>query len=75
MLIPDNIHPEQTVYFNGAIVLKEIQEGRVMDMLDLYVQANSRKEMSMPTFVLCLDWLYLLDLVDMDDQGKVKLCT
>lgn len=46
-----------------------------MDMLDLYVQANSRKEMSMPMFVLCLDWLYLLDLVDMDDQGKVKLCT
>lgn len=75
MLIPDNIHPEQTVYFNGAIVLKEIQEGRIMDMLDLYVQANSRKEMSMPMFVLCLDWLYLLDLVDMDDQDKVKLCT
>lgn len=75
MLIPDNIHPEQTVYFNGAVVLKEIREGRVMDMLDLYVQANSRKEMSMPMFVLCLDWLYLLDLVDMDDQGKVKLCT
>lgn len=75
MLIPDNIHPEQTVYYNGAIVLKEIQGNLDMDMFNLYVQANLHKEISMPVFVLCLDWLYLLNLIVIDDQGKVKLCT
>lgn len=75
MLIPDNIHPEQTIYFNGAIVLKEIQENRTVDMLDLYVKANSVKEMSISVFVLCLDWLYLLGLIKMEGQGKVELCT
>jgi len=44
-------------------------------MFDLYVQANLHKEISMPVFVLCLDWLYLLNLIVIDDQGKVKLCT
>ena len=53
MLVPDNIHPEQTIYFNGAFVLKAIQEHRVMDMLDLYIQTTSGREMSMPVFVLC----------------------
>lgn len=75
MLVPDNIHPEQTIYFNGAFVLKAIIENSVMDMLDLYIQTNSKREMSMPVFVLCLDWLFLLDLVKLNDQGEVELCS
>ncbi len=75
MLVPDNIHPEQTIYFNGAFVLKAIQENRVMDMLDLYIQTTSEQEMSMPVFVLCLDWLFLLNLVTLNDHGKVELCS
>jgi hypothetical protein len=75
MLVPDNIHPEQTIYFNGAFVLKAIQKHRVMDMLDLYIQAKSEREMSMPVFLLCLDWLFLLGLVTLNNQGKVELCT
>jgi hypothetical protein len=75
MLVPDNIHPEQTIYFNGAFVLKIIQERRVMDMLDLYVQTTSERDMTMPVFVLCLDWLFLLGLITLNDIGKVELCS
>lgn len=75
MLVPDNIHPEQTIYYNGAFVLEAIQENRVMDLLDLYIQTKSKREMSMPVFLLCLDWLFLLDLVTLDNQGKVELCS
>lgn len=75
MLVPDNIHPEQTIYFNGAFVLKIIQERRVMDILDLYVQTTSERDMTMPVFVLCLDWLFLLGLITLDDIGKVELCS
>ena len=75
MLIPDNIHPERTIYFNGAVLLKEIQGTGALDILDLYVHANTIREMSMPLFMLCLDWLYLLNAIEMDEQGKVKLCT
>ncbi len=75
MLIPDNIHPDQTIYFNGAFVLNVIQEHRVMDLLDLYIQTTTTRKMSMPVFVLCLDWLFLLNLVTLDDHGVVKLCS
>ena len=75
MLVPDNIHPEQTIYYNGSFVLEAIQENRVMDLLDLYIQTKSKREMSMPVFLLCLDWLFLLDLVTLNSQGKVELCS
>ena len=75
MLVPDNIHPEQTIYFNGAFVLKAIQEHLVVDMLDLYIHTTTERKMSMPVFVLCLDWLFLLNLITLNDHGKVKLCS
>ena len=75
MLVPDNIHPEQTIYYNGAFVLESIQENRVMDLLDLYIQTKSKREMSMPVFLLCLDWLFLLNLVTLNSHGKVELCS
>ena len=74
MLIPDNIHPEQTIYFNGTFVLKVIQKHRAMDMLDLYIKTKAAREMSMPIFVLCLDWLFLLNLITLNDNGKVESC-
>lgn len=75
MLLPDNISPEHSIYYNGAIVLQAIREHRVTDMLELYLSVQMKREMSLPVFVLCLDWLFLIDQVAMDDQGKVVLCS
>lgn len=75
MLLPDNIHPEQSIYYNGAIVLQSLREQRVMDLMDLYLSTKKQREMTMPVFVLCLDWLYLLNLVSLNEQGSVELCS
>lgn len=75
MLVPDNIHPERTIYFNGAFVLKMIQKHQSMNLLDLYIQVKTEREMSMPIFILCLDWLFLLNLVKLNNHGKVELCS
>jgi len=75
MLIPDNIHPEQTIYFNGAFVLKALQTCRVADALELYFNTVVMREMSMPVFALCLDWLFLLNLVIVNEDGRMELCT
>lgn len=75
MLIPDNIHPQQTIYFNGAFVLKTIQEDPEIDMINLFIKTKAEREMSIPVFVLCLDWLFLLNLVRLNDSGKVELCS
>jgi hypothetical protein len=75
MLLPDNVHPEQSIYYNGAFVLQALREQRVMDLLDLYMSTQTHREMTMPVFVLCLDWLYLLNLVSLNEQGSVELCS
>jgi len=75
MLLPDNIHPEQSIYYNGAFVLKALREHRVMDLLDLYATTQAHRQMTMPIFVLSLDWLYLLNLVRLNEQGGVELCS
>jgi len=73
MLLPDNIHPENCVYYNGAVVLKILQSSRNMEFLDLYEKVKGVKTMSFPLFVLCLDWLYLIDAVVLK-SGEVELC-
>jgi hypothetical protein len=75
MLIPDNVHPEDSIYYNGSFVLQTIQQYHVMDLLELYLDTKLKREMSMPVFVLCLDWLFLIDQITLNEQGKVQLCS
>lgn len=75
MLLPDNIHPEQSIYYNGAFVLRALREHRVMNMLDLYMSTQTYRTITMPVFVLCLDWLFLLSLVSLNEQGDIELCS
>lgn len=75
MLLPDNIHPGQSVYFNASVLLKILQQQRSMAFMDLYLGSKAEHDMSMPVFVLCLDWLFLLNLITLDAHGVVELCS
>ena len=74
MLLPDNIHPENTIYYNGAFVLQSLQNKNVQTILDLYRDVKLKKDISFSVLILCLDWLYLIDLAEFNDKGEVKLC-
>ncbi len=75
MLLPDNIHPDQTIYYNGAFVLKAIVRRREAEIIDLYIQTSQERHMSLPMFILCLNWLYLLELITLNTHGRVTLCS
>lgn len=75
MLLPDNIHPENTIYYNGAFVLEAIKSNSANNILDLYQTTKEKKEMSFSIFILCLDWLYLLDIANTNDKGEIRLCS
>ncbi len=75
MLLPDNIHPEHTIYYNGAFILETLQNNRVISLLDLYLNTKNKHDLSMPVFVLCLDWLFLLNLIAFDENGRIVLCS
>jgi hypothetical protein len=74
MLLPDNIHPEHSIYYNGAVVLNELKVKSNQKIIDLYQQVKERNNMSFPTFILSLDWLYIIDVAKIDEKGCVKLC-
>jgi len=74
MLLPDNIHPENSIYYNGAIVLNVIQNNSNIEMLELFQLVKKVRNMSFTTFVLSLDWLYLIDVAVLENE-KVKLCS
>lgn len=74
MLLPDNIHPENSIYFNASIVIETLQEFGKQDMLDLYQNVTKNKKISFPVYILCLDWLYIINVAELN-QGEVKLCS
>ena len=75
MLLPESIHPEDSIYYNGAIVLKSLQKQVCQNILDLYQDVKQERLMSFAVFVLCLDWLYLLNVATINQKGEVELCS
>lgn len=74
MLLPDNIHPEYSIYYNGSIVLQQLKLQSQQPIFDLYQKAKCSNDMSFPTFMLSLDWLYLIDVAKINEKGWVELC-
>ncbi|PWJ88991.1 hypothetical protein C7380_1164 [Oceanotoga teriensis] len=75
MLLPDNIHPDLSIYYNGSILLMELKIKEKQKIIDLYQNVKNRVDMSFPIFILCLDWLYLIDAAKIDENGCVELCS
>lgn len=75
MLLPDNIHPDNSIYFNGAFVIESLKKDRSYTMLDLYQEVKTKKQMSFSVFILCLDWLYLLEVAKLNSNGEIELCS
>lgn len=75
MLLPDNIHPENTVYYNGAFVLQVLQEKPVQSYFELFEKVKKLRNMAYTMFVLCLDWLFLLNVAQVNEHGEVELCS
>lgn len=74
MLLPDNIHPELSIYYNGSLVIEELKKKDNQSIMDLYQNVKIKNGMSFSTFILCLDWLYLIDVAQIDERGNIELC-
>jgi hypothetical protein len=75
MLLPDNIHPENSIYYNGAFVIESLKKETSYQMLDLYQEVKAKRQMSFSIFVLCLDWLYLIEVAKFNSKGEIELCS
>lgn len=74
MLIPRNMSPDDCVYYNAAFVLEALLRRGAMTTADLYCEVRLHHRMSYSLFVLCLDWLFLINSISFN-QEKISLCS
>ena len=75
MLLPDNIHPELSIYYNASIILSELEKQNEQKFLELYLKVKMSNNMSFSIFVLCLDWLYLIQLAEISEEAVIRKCS
>ncbi len=77
MILPRDIKPEDSLYFIGGNLLKTINKlnAKEFDLLGLYQDhTNENNECSFNQYLLAIDWLYLLNLVSVNEKGQLKKC-
>jgi hypothetical protein len=74
MLLPKDVHPMNSLYFNGAYIIKALRDSRSMGFMDLYLATKELRDMPIAIFVLALDWLFLAAVVR-NNHGHVELCS
>ncbi|EAF2586912.1 hypothetical protein E0F18_02975 [Listeria monocytogenes] len=77
MLLPKDINPETSIYYYGSLVLKELSSisSKQEDIINLYHNVKIAGSISITSFSLTLDWLYLIGAVKINNEGKVILCS
>lgn len=74
MLLPDNMQPEMSIYYNGAIVLSCLKINSKQELIELYQNVKVKHNITFSVFLLALDWLYLIDLAKYTEGGEIELC-
>ena len=75
MLLPNNVLPKDSLYYNGGLILRELLSVDGMDFFDLFEVVQNKYGMSMSIFIFSLDWLYLCNAAIFNDSDKIVLCT
>ncbi len=74
MLLPKDIAPEDCIYYNGSLVMEVMLRNKKMKISDLFFEVNVKKDISFATFLLCLDWLFLIDAIIVKKE-EIVLCS
>jgi len=76
MLLPEDINPINTVYYNGALVSRAIEQDDQyqIDFFDLYNKVKQKQRFSFQSYMFALDWLYLLGSIKIGTDGRVEKC-
>jgi len=75
MLFPIDMKPENSLYYYGAMIIKELSQGDTIDVIGLYSSLKKKIKISLISYSLTLDWLYMIESVYVDEKGGVNLCT
>ena len=74
MLLPENTHPNNSLYLAGGFVLKALEPLGEVSLMELFIESRKLHHMPMPVFTLALDWLFLAGLISYNADGSIISC-
>jgi len=75
MIIDSNISPSKEIYYLGSVAIELLVtlEDDVIEVFDFFELFKIHEKVTMNLFLLVLDWLFILDLID-NKNGVIKKC-
>ena len=72
MILNSQRHPKFSLYYLGGVLLKMLEDKKVVSMWEMFneVQKTLGEDVYIDFIIYSLDWLYLLDLIKVE-EGKV----
>lgn len=76
MILPKkHIKLSESLFAMGAIVLKEINKSKTVDEVWELVKDNKLiNPITFDSFILALDYLYCINLIEINDEGGLVRC-
>lgn len=78
MVLTSDVRPGETLYYIGAYILDALKknEGLVpLHVEELFGRVRDLHGVESDSFNLGMDWLFLLGIVDIDQNGRVVRCS
>ncbi len=74
MLLPDNSYPKLCIFYWGGVILDEFTDADSIEVTKLFEILRKKHNISLFSFELGMDWLYLINLIIVDEKGMAKKC-
>ncbi len=76
MILPDNVKPESSILYLSSFILEALKDSKEhLSVGYLYDIVKKKHDMSIHEYLLCLDWLYLMNMACIDEEGAVRVCS
>lgn len=75
-MVITEIYPQDSLYALGAELLKILKDKKTKyTLLELYNVFVEIRSVELKQFILTLDWLFLINAVDITDDGFIAKCS
>ena len=76
MFLSKDINPSKSVYYIGSKVISSMIRAKEekFDFFDLYHIVNDNEKTNLSLFIYTVDWLYLLGMIDQNEDGELIRC-
>jgi len=73
MIATSDTHPERDIYYLGAKIIEILSETNKYewDCIELFETLKRSNGIELKLFILCLDWLFMIKVIENNEKGDV----